>query len=114
MVAGTQALRIAAPAIRWHHERLDSTGYPDALHGEQIPIEARIIAVADVWDALTSDRVYRGAMCPEEAWAILDRERGTKLDGACVDALARVLTRRGAQPVPTPLTTPPTELAAAS
>lgn len=114
MVASTQALRIAAPAIRWHHERLDGSGYPDALAADQIPIEARIIAVADVWDALTSDRVYRAAMAPEDAWAILDRERDTKLDSACVDALARVLVRRAAHPQPIPITAEPPQLAAAS
>lgn len=113
MVASTRALAIAAPAIRWHHERLDGSGYPDALLGEQIPIEARIIAVADVWDALTSDRVYREAMSPRDAWAILDRERDTKLDSACVDALARVLVRRASQPRPVPITTPHPDLAAA-
>lgn len=61
IVSQTPSLREAAPAIRWHHERLDGSGYPDGLAGEDIPIEARIVAVADVWDALTSDRVYRNA-----------------------------------------------------
>jgi HD-GYP domain-containing protein (c-di-GMP phosphodiesterase class II) len=58
-----------------------------------VPLEARISAVADVWDALTSDRVYRKAMSHAEAQAILISERGTKLDGDCVDALLAVVGR---------------------
>jgi HD-GYP domain-containing protein (c-di-GMP phosphodiesterase class II) len=91
LVANVESLRVAAPAIRWHHERLDGTGYPDGLAGSDVPLEARIIAVADVWDALTSDRVYRAAMSHAEATAILLAERGTKLDADCVDALLTIL-----------------------
>lgn len=87
------SLRDAAPAIRWHHERLDGSGYPDGLRGEQIPLAARIVAVADVWDALTSDRVYRQAMTPAAAREILQREAGSKLDPRCVAALFAVLDR---------------------
>ena len=93
LVAGIESLRFAAPAIRWHHERLDGTGYPDGLAGGAVPLEARIIAVADVWDALTSDRVYRKAMAHADAQAILLEERGLKLDADCVDALMAVLDR---------------------
>ncbi len=85
------SLRAAAPAIRWHHERLDGSGYPDGLRGEQIPLDARIVAVADVWDALTSDRVYRQAMPTAAARELLQREAGTKLDPQCVAALFAVL-----------------------
>ncbi|HRA48320.1 MAG TPA: HD-GYP domain-containing protein [Thermomicrobiales bacterium] len=99
LVAPIESLRIAAPAVRWHHERLDGRGYPDGLDGREIPIEARVLAVADVWDALTSDRVYRVAMSPTQAWAILAAERGTALDQECVDALARVLARRNVLPM---------------
>jgi HD-GYP domain-containing protein (c-di-GMP phosphodiesterase class II) len=106
LVANIESLRSAAPAIRWHHERLDGTGYPDALAGDAVPLEARIIAVADVWDALTSDRVYRKAMSHAEAQAILISERGTKLDGDCVDALLAVVGRAviAAEDVAAPLT----------
>ncbi len=100
LVANIDALRIAAPAIRWHHERLDGTGYPDGLHGAEIPIEARVLAVADVWDALTSDRIYRSAMSTEDALRIVEAERGSKLDAACVDALFRVLSRERLLPAP--------------
>lgn len=87
-------LAAVAPFIRAHHERLDGTGYPDGLRGEQIPLEARIIAVADVWDALTCDRPYRRAMPPDEAAAIVWKESGTKLDARCVSALFAELAAR--------------------
>jgi HD-GYP domain-containing protein (c-di-GMP phosphodiesterase class II) len=63
--------------IRWHHERWDGGGYPDQLRGEQIPITARIVAVADVYDALTSNRSYRQAMTHQEALAFLNEHNGT-------------------------------------
>ena len=91
LIANVDSLKIAASAIRWHHERLDGSGYPDGLAGSEVPLEARIIAVADVWDALTSDRAYRKAMCPTEAREILIAERGSKLDPECVDALLAVI-----------------------
>ena len=91
LVANVESLRVAAPAIRWHHERLDGSGYPDGLSGSDVPLEARIIAVADVWDALTSDRVYRKAMSCADARVVLMAERGTKLDANCVDALFTIL-----------------------
>jgi HD-GYP domain-containing protein (c-di-GMP phosphodiesterase class II) len=99
LVANIESLRSAAPAIRWHHERLDGTGYPDGLSGDAVPLEARIIAVADVWDALTSDRVYRQAMSFTEARSILIAERGSKLDAHCVDALFAVIEHRSLAPV---------------
>lgn len=107
LVANIESLKLAAPAIRWHHERLDGSGYPDALCGNDVPLEARIIAVADVWDALTSDRVYRRAMSPERAREILVSEAGTKLDATCVAALLRIIERER-HPIVTP------ELAAAT
>src|SRR6476620_1443072 len=99
LVANIESLRSAAPAIRWHHERLDGSGYPDGLSGDAVPLEARIIAVADVWDALTSDRVYRKAMSVTEARSILNAERGSKLDEHCVDALLAVIEHRNLAPV---------------
>lgn len=85
-----------APLIRAHHERIDGTGYPDGLAGEQIPLEARVIAVADVWDALTCDRPYRRAMPFDQAAVLLRREAGRQLDARCVDALFAHLAERGA------------------
>jgi putative nucleotidyltransferase with HDIG domain len=73
--------------VRGHHERLDGSGYPDGLRGDQIDLETRILAVADVWDALVSPRVYRGAWTPEKAMGLLVDESGTAFDERCVYAL---------------------------
>jgi len=72
--------------IRSHHERWDGTGYPDRLKGESIPLLARIAAVADVYDALTSLRAYRAAMSHEDAMRIIAQESGRQFDPRCVDA----------------------------
>lgn len=87
----------AAPIIRAHHERLDGSGYPDGLRGDQIPLEARIVAVTDVWDALTSDRPYRAAMPLPQAIAVIRAEAGSRLDPRCVDALFTELGLREVQ-----------------
>ncbi|HEX6972071.1 MAG TPA: HD-GYP domain-containing protein, partial [Limnochordia bacterium] len=78
-------------AIRHHHEWYDGSGYPDGLAGEQIPIEARVLAVADTFDAITSDRVYRKARSPAVALGILEQAKGNQLDPELVDAFARVV-----------------------
>lgn len=62
------------PIIRHHHEKHNGSGYPDGLHGEEIPITARILQLADVYDALSTDRVYRTAVPPEEALEIMEEE----------------------------------------
>lgn len=72
--------------IRHHHERLDGTGYPDQLAGEQIPLLARILAVADVYDAVTSHRSYRQAWSHDEAMRLIREGASTQFDPACVDA----------------------------
>jgi putative nucleotidyltransferase with HDIG domain len=74
-----------------HHERLDGTGYPRKLEGPTVSLDARILAVCDVYDALISNRVYRAAWTHERAIALLHDEAGTKLDRRCVAALERVL-----------------------
>jgi HD-GYP domain-containing protein (c-di-GMP phosphodiesterase class II) len=68
------------PIVRSHHERWDGTGYPDQLRGEEIPLPARILCVADVYDALTTTRSYRPAMSREEALRIMDSESGRIFD----------------------------------
>jgi len=68
------------PAILSHHERIDGCGYPDGLQGEDIPEEARIIAVADTFDAMTSDRQYRKSLSFQQAMEELERSKGTQLD----------------------------------
>ena len=68
------------PLVRSHHERWDGSGYPDGLAGEDIPLIARILGVADVYDALTTTRSYRAALSRDEALRIMDKEAGTVLD----------------------------------
>jgi HD-GYP domain-containing protein (c-di-GMP phosphodiesterase class II) len=82
-------------AVRNHHERWDGSGYPDKLAGEAIPLSARIVACADTFDACTSTRPYQTAMPLPEAMAILDRLSGAQLDPRVVEALRRVLQKRG-------------------
>ena len=72
--------------VRSHHERLDGRGFPDGLEGDSIPIEARIIAVADAFDAMTTERPYRAPWSPEDALGELRRVAGTQLDPAVVAA----------------------------
>ena len=81
--------------ILHHHERVDGKGYPAGLAGAAIPMEARVVAVADVWDALTSDRAYRLGWDPAHALAHIEAGRGTHFDPIVVDALVRVMINRG-------------------
>jgi HD-GYP domain-containing protein (c-di-GMP phosphodiesterase class II) len=83
-------------AVLYHHERLDGSGYPYGLKAEGIPIEARIVAVADTYDALTSNRPYRSACSEAEARRVLTEEAKARLDGRAVQALFNALdfTRR--------------------
>ena len=82
------------PAVRHHHERLDGKGYPDGLRDEEIPLEARIIAVADAYNAMTSERPYRDAMQPELACKILVQNQGMQHDPFLVNAFQRVLAHK--------------------
>jgi putative two-component system response regulator len=76
----------AAAVIAWtHHERYDGSGYPRGLRGEQIPLEGRVSAIADVFDALTSKRVYKGAMSVDESVGIMRDGRGTHFDPGMLD-----------------------------
>ena len=91
------------PVADWvlhHHERWDGTGYPDALGGDEIPLGARIIFVADAYDAMTSDRVYRGRLTDDEAIAELARCSGSQFDPDVVAALADELGIGAAWPEP--------------
>lgn len=87
------ALADLADIAAAHHERLDGTGYPLGLADAEIVPETRIITTCDFYDALTSDRPYRGAMPVENALAIMDREAGQALDPACLSALKETLGR---------------------
>lgn len=75
--------------VRSHHERIDGHGFPDGLAGDRIPLEARIVAVADAFDAMTTSRAYRAPRTPEMAIEELRRCRGTHFDAAVVDAFLR-------------------------
>lgn len=84
--------RAVLPIVRWHHERLNGTGYPDGLAGLEVPLLTRIVSVADVFDALSTDRPYRKALTLEECKTIMTEEAdaGT-LDGSLVAVLIKAL-----------------------
>jgi putative two-component system response regulator len=90
--APLKSFRHVLPVIRHHHEKLDGSGYPDGLSGDQIPLTARILQIADVYDALTSERPYRTAIQPHEALGIVrDEVRRGWWDGAVVDEFEAVI-----------------------
>jgi putative two-component system response regulator len=82
---------MAAQIARSHHERFDGAGYPDGLRGHDIPLAARIVKVADVFDALTTVRPYKESLRPELATEVILRGRGTEFDPVVVDAMMAVL-----------------------
>ena len=85
-------------AVLYHHERMDGTGYPHGLVGDAIPIEARVVAVADMYDVLTSDRPYRRARDEREARRVLEDAAGPHLDPVVVSALLRSLDEEASRP----------------
>lgn len=87
----SELARLAGTIALTHHERFDGSGYPHGLAGEEIPLEGRIVTVADVFDALLSDRSYRPALSVEEAVAVMEEGRGTHFDPRVVDLLLRHL-----------------------
>lgn len=93
--SGSELLELAAEIALTHHEHHDGGGYPRGLSGEDIPLAGRIAAVADAFDAMTSDRPYRSALSVEEALAVLRAERGRQFDPAVVDALVASLHEIG-------------------
>jgi HD-GYP domain-containing protein (c-di-GMP phosphodiesterase class II) len=90
IIAQSQVLRDAAPVVGAHHEHYDGTGYPSGLKGEAIPHEARLFALVDVFDALTSARVYKPAYGVEEALATMAAGRGSHFDPALFDRFAEL------------------------
>ena len=84
-------LRDESRWVRWHHERVDGSGYPDRLAGDDIPLEARIIFVADAFEAMTSDRPYSIGMDSQSALAELVRNAGTQFDSDVVAKLAALV-----------------------
>jgi HD-GYP domain-containing protein (c-di-GMP phosphodiesterase class II) len=85
--------------VRSHHERLDGRGFPDGLRGENIPIEARIVAVADAFDAMTTRRPYRDARSADAALSELRRVAGTQLDPPAVEAFLGAFPEPGELPI---------------
>jgi putative two-component system response regulator len=82
----SKLVRLASEIALSHHEKFDGSGYPNGLAGEAIPVEGRIVAVADVYDALTSTRPYKQAWPPEKAVDFLKEQSGKHFDPACVEA----------------------------
>lgn len=93
MLMGIKTLQPLLPYILYHQERYDGTGYPFGLKGDEIPVEARLIAVVDAFDAMTSTRPYRDAMATEVALEEILKHRGIQFDPKVVDALLRVMER---------------------
>ena len=92
----------ALAIVRSHHERLDGKGLPDGLMGDAIPIEARVVAVADAFDAMTSVRPYRPSLSVASAMAELEEGKGVQFDTAIVDGFRRAFPEVGSLPIPTP------------
>ncbi|MHB8842349.1 MAG: HD domain-containing phosphohydrolase [Candidatus Aquicultor sp.] len=94
LLSPIKGLQKLVPAIKYHHEKLDGSGYPEGLVGEDIPIHARVIAVADVYDAMTNARSYHKAKNELEALQEIINGSGTKFDTAAVGALVAILNSR--------------------
>lgn len=113
IVRQAPSLHAALSVVRHHHERWDGAGYPDGLAGEDIPLQARLASVADVWDALTSERAYRPAWSEQRALDYIVAGGGSQFDPACVEAFLDVLAAQGIAPTGEPAP-PETAVAAAS
>ncbi|MFY0519565.1 HD domain-containing phosphohydrolase [Lysinibacillus sp. UGB7] len=86
-------MEIASNIIKYHHEKWDGTGYPEGLKGEAIPLEARIIAIVDVYDALVSKRSYKESWSKEEALTYLNEQKGIHFEPSLVDAFIKVIDK---------------------
>jgi adenylate cyclase len=89
-LGNTSFLRFAREIAYTHHERWDGSGYPEGLRGDQIPIAGRLMALADTYDAITSERVYKSPLSHERAVKIIVEEKGSQFDPAVVDAFLHV------------------------
>jgi len=89
-----EALQDILAGVRHHHEHFNGKGYPDGLAGEEIPLHARILQIADIWDALTSTRSYRDALTPRQAMQVMRNEAGTTMDPHLVASFLEMLQNR--------------------
>lgn len=100
IVSKISSFHEAVHAIRHHHERRDGLGYPDGLHGDDIPLEAVIIGLADAWDAMTTDRPYAYGLNLNQAMLQLRSGRGKQFNPSVVDAFWSVAKRHPADILP--------------
>jgi HD-GYP domain-containing protein (c-di-GMP phosphodiesterase class II) len=96
-------MREVGMLVRSHHERWDGCGYPDGLAGEQIPLEARVIACCDSWNAMRTDRIYRKALPLEVALDELTGNAGSQFDPRLVEALLPIIARTEGMPAAAPV-----------
>jgi HD-GYP domain-containing protein (c-di-GMP phosphodiesterase class II) len=101
IVEKLSSLQSAVPAIRHHHERWNGLGYPDGLAGEDIPLEATIVALADAWDAMTTERPYARSLSINEAFIQVRAGRGKQFNPAVVDAFFTIAKRKPSEILPT-------------
>jgi len=94
IVSKVKVFRAVVDIVRHHHERFDGKGYPDKLHGTEISLGARIVSVADAFDAMISMRSYRPPLTVSEAMAEMERCRGSQFDPAIVDVLKRLVNNK--------------------
>jgi HD-GYP domain-containing protein (c-di-GMP phosphodiesterase class II) len=91
LIAGVRSLAAALPYVLFHHERWDGHGYPTRRAGRNIPVQGRVLAVVDAFDAMTSERPYRSALSLDEALAEVERCSGTQFDPEIVDAFLQMI-----------------------
>ena len=95
MIADVKVLEPAFDVIRFHHEKWDGSGYPYRKKGEEIPLAARIFAVTDVWDAMTSDRTYRKALPAHQVRSTILQSSGSLFDPQVIEVFSEVVPRQG-------------------
>ncbi|MCB1056657.1 MAG: HD domain-containing protein [Acidobacteria bacterium] len=114
IMTSIEQLREALPVIRWHHENWNGRGYPDGLRGEQIPLMARIVAVADTFDAITTNRPYQNAYTLDYAVETIKKLTGARFDAKVVTAFLSAVDRGEIQPARTAPVSAPADAAVAS
>ena len=93
ILGNSKSFQLAKEIARWHHENFDGTGYPDGLKGEAIPISARIVRLADTYDALISKRCYKNAWSDQQAYNQIVNRSGTYFDPLAVEAFKNLFEK---------------------